>query len=80
MTTDNRSGAYQVENASGDGLVFSTLGQEKQTLASLGCPGSGVLSNRRALLRHKVGCQVLGINSIVGKVEESFGETEAPGS
>lgn len=78
--TDSISAAYQVENASGDGLVFGTLGQEKQTLASLGCPGSGVMSSRRALFRHKIGCQVLGINSIVGKVEESLSETEAPGS
>lgn len=69
---------YQVEDSSRSGLVLGTLGQEKETLASLAGPGSGALSSSRALLRGEVGGQVLDLDSIVGEVEEALGEAEAP--
>lgn len=70
--------AYQVEDSGRSGLVFGTLGQEKETLASLGGPGSSLLSSDRGLLRGEVRGQVLGLDSIFREVEESLGEAEAP--
>lgn len=77
-TSTNDDSTYQVEDTGGSGLVFGTLGQEKETLAGLGGPGSSALSSSRALLRNEVRGQVLGLDSILGEVEEALGEAEAP--
>jgi hypothetical protein len=69
---------YQVEDTGRSSLVLGTLGQEKETLASLGGPGSSALSSSRALLGGEVRGQVLGLDSIFREVEEALGEAEAP--
>ena len=77
-TSTNGDSTYQVEDTGGGGLVFGALGQEKETLAGLGGPGSSALSSGRALLGGEVRGQVLCLDSILGEVEEALGEAEAP--
>lgn len=78
LTNANDDSTYQVEDTSGGSLVLGTLGQEKETLAGLGGPGSSALSGGRALLGGEVRGQVLGLDSVLGEVEEALGEAEAP--
>jgi hypothetical protein len=65
---------YQVEDASGGGLVLRTLGEEKQTLAGHGGPSSG---SRRALLTEEGG-QVLGFDRLLTEVEVTLREAQTP--
>ena len=73
----SRRRTYEVENASGGGLVLSTLGEEEQTLAGLAGPGDDRVGDSGLLVATEDG-QLLGLDSIVAEVEEALGETETP--
>ena len=68
---------HKVEDASGGGLVLSTLGEEKETLASLAGPGSGGVGNCWLLVLVENG-ELLALNSLLAEVEVALGETETP--
>ena len=72
-----KSKTYQVDDASGVSLLSSLLGEEKETLASVGGPG-GVLVGSLGLLATEVAGQVLGLNGLGSEVEELLLEDEAP--
>lgn len=71
--------SYQVEDASRGGLVLSALGQEQQTLTSLGSPGSGGVGNSGLLVLVE-DVELLGLDGIVAEVQETLGEAQTPGS
>lgn len=78
VSRHNRQGTYEVENASGCGLVLGALGVEKQTLASLAGPGGGGVGNGCLLVLVKAR-ELLALNGLLVEVEEALREAEAPG-
>lgn len=71
------SSTYQAENTSGGGLVFSALGEEKETLTGLASPGGNRVGNSGLLVLVE-DSELLGLDSIILEVEETLGETERP--
>lgn len=69
--------SYQVEDASGGGLVLGALGQEKQTLAGLAGPGSSRVGDSGLLVLVE-DRELLGLNGLIVEVEETLGEAQAP--
>ena len=69
---------YQVEDSSRSGLVLGTLGQEKETLASLAGPSGHGVGDLR-LLATEVEAKVLGSDGGVVEPEFLLGESELPG-
>ena len=73
----SRENTYEVENASGGGLVLSALGEEKKTLAGLAGPGGGGVGDGGLLVLVEDG-ELLALNGLLVEVEEALGETETP--
>ncbi|MBZ6375606.1 MAG: hypothetical protein LBE67_11580 [Kocuria palustris] len=73
----SRRRTYEVENASGGGLILSALGEEEQTLAGLAGPSRGGVGNSGLLVLVEDG-ELLALNSLLVEVEEALGKTEAP--
>lgn len=72
-----RQSTYEVENASGGGLVLSALGEEKQALAGLAGPSGGGVGDGGLLVLVEDG-ELLALNGLLVEVENTLGETETP--
>lgn len=71
---------YEVKNTGWCSLLLSLLGEVKETLTSLGRPGSGGVGNL-GLLATKVAAQVLVRNRLLAaEPEVLLGELQAPTS
>lgn len=75
--THARFVTHQAEDASGSSLILSTLGEEKQTLASLASPSGNGVGDNGFLILVEDG-EVLSLDRLVAEVEEALGEAKAP--